>query len=396
MRTNLKIKLISSINTVLKNLILIIISFIAFIYTPLITSDSVIAPIIVLLSIIASLLCLSLLPYLFMSLIRMAERVKIPYLIISLSLAGYAPILLIIKYYSLENIEWLTHLGFFWYMCLFLMLMFAERLRNSSINIFSDLDMPFSSNTKKIIDEQFRIYFRGEKLELMGGSNLYKFFYYFQILILCLLFVFAVFNQTPANWNEYGIIPMAFAGTIIAIVIIAHSISATNDILSTYLNLLGNDYFHLNYLNYTKIKELNEIPMNILYLYGFLFIYLSILFFPFSLDVILFEVAKIMLVYFVGFILVFLFPCFYVYSISKKIKKFYKYQRFDILRKVENRICKKSSSYEDSINYDVLINMIERIDRTKVWPLDVESFIKIFLTAVFSNIFLLLKIIYKL
>ena len=87
-----------------------------------------------------------------------------------------------------------------------------------------------------------------------------------------------------------------------------------------------------------------------------------------------------------GFFITLIIPSYYVHLAMKSVKEDFKSQIIRSIKNVENKIRNEFVTERDLEKYEVLVNMIERVERVKTWPLDFESVTKIVIIGIVGSI----------
>ncbi|MHC1611639.1 MAG: hypothetical protein ACXQTW_08645, partial [Candidatus Methanospirareceae archaeon] len=82
-------------------------------------------------------------------------------------------------------------------------------------------------------------------------------------------------------------------------------------------------------------------------------------------------------------------------AIEIALKNDFKSKTIRAIKNLEKRIHNKHVSEQDWIEYEVHVNMLERIERVKTWPVDLGSVTKIVIMGIVGNIPALLQYFLK-
>jgi hypothetical protein len=329
------------------------------------------------------------------------EKIKMPYLVFALIFASYGWILILMLCPSGREayVAWLTKdLGLLWSVTGFWMLIMIRRLRDISIEKFLDPDMPYPQRVKENMQKYLYAVFSPYKFKEIEAPQWFKrhsFFFnhlYFALLIALIAGTigfrlgyldprFGLVNDiigdgigVAGGWFFVAIMGFMMIGIIFILRELSKELKSSNRIQS--------------FASIVKIRELKVIPLNVLYSYApFMISFPAIIMFlmtghgPWMHGTIFLLIVGLS-----GFFITLIIPSYYVHLAMKSVKEDFKSQIIRSIKNVENEIRNEFVTERDLEKYEVLVNMIERVERVKTWPLDFESVTKIVIIGIVGSI----------
>ncbi|MCC7572815.1 hypothetical protein P0O24_00010 [Methanotrichaceae archaeon M04Ac] len=323
--------------------------------------------------------------------------------------------------YPLAKQFYYNNLGFLWAVSVFMILIMIRRLRDVSLDVFICSELYFPCKVRNNMDNYLYAIFAPYKFKnepvpewFKEYSILSNRFFYISFISIILGIIFSMLSYFDfINYYKAGLVTyndvlltsiLGFIGVTCAWVASLTLVYIILGLMILLRKISNESYkFQIDAPNsIIQVRKLNIIHMNLLYSYSALIIGLpSILSgilnqnyerYLFYSDLAVFLLAPF------GFFIVLILPGIYIHKTIKNCKEFYESRTLKLIKDLEVIIYNddKSNRYiESCIAYNAYIHAIDRIDKIRTWPFDMESILKIVVTFLASIVSIIQLILYN-
>lgn len=280
----------------------------------------------------------------------------------------------------------------------FLTLLMTRRIRDISVNVFINTDLPFNNETKDDIYKYLQLVFSvrdTEGIKLDRLSILVKYQVAISLILSIILGIFAFMADVEKglcgliyriNQDGLGVAVATFVAMMLIFIVLN---------IINLLRLLSKIPEPKTYDQILKFKTLWSLPINIIYIYCIPFlITIPTVLIGIHDGAVLEKYANILLLLLgqvVSFIFVFTFPYYYVNLSIKNAKDNYLKKKYSRLRELEDRI-NSSCNQEDCLIYSALLHNVLAVEKIDESP-NIPEIIKILITTILSIISIALTVI---
>jgi hypothetical protein len=337
------------------------------------------------------------------------DKIKMHYLVFALIIANCVWILILLLFPTERRLRE-ENILLLWSVTVFLMLIMIRRLRDISIEKFLDPDMPYPQRIKDNMQKYLYAIFSPYKFKEIEAPQWFKqhsFLFNHLYFASCIALITGVIGFILNYLDpDFGLVhDMIGSGVGSAIpwfffVILGYMIIGIIGVLREISKELKNSSENQGFASIVKIKELKSFPLNILYAYASVMIS-----FPAVVGFLmsgegpwLYGNTFILIAGLSGFLIILIIPSYYVHLATKSVKEDLKRQIIRSIKNLENKIRNKSATERNLKKYDayeVLVNMIERVEKVKTWPFDFESVTKIVIMGIVGTIPAVLQYFFK-